>query len=104
METSEIVSTSIRKVKKEINPGLTPFFSPAIEFIGIMINHQSQLPNKVLIALQTLVGSIQTELTENERAWYFRAEKLLVGSTSTFNYVVSVCNRKENINKWDGDD
>jgi hypothetical protein len=66
METSEIVSTSIRKVKKAINPGLTPFFSPAIEFIGIIINHQSQLPNKVLIDPQRLVGSIQTELTENE--------------------------------------
>lgn len=62
----EIVSTSIRKVKKTINPGLTPFFSPAIEFIGITINHQSQLPNEVLIDPQKLVGSIQTELNENE--------------------------------------
>lgn len=62
----EIVSTSIRKVKTEINPGLTPFLSPAIEFVEIMIDHQSQLPTKVPVGPRKLVGSKQTELNEIE--------------------------------------
>jgi len=62
----KIVSTSVRKVEKAINPGLTPFFFPAIEFVGFMIEHQPQLPNKVPSDPCKLVGSIQTELNEIE--------------------------------------